>query len=507
MNMISTKRFWCWSTAAFVGAVALVASTLAFADKMESKTAATGVTLNLPVAETPVPRDSLPRGSYASIVKRVAPGVVRIETSATVTNTSAREWFGFNDPLWKKFFGDQFGQAMPQQPSGPFHEYGMGSGVIVTKDGYILTNNHVVDNANEVKVILADGRRFAAKVVGRDPKSDIAVIKIAAQDLPVIGMADSDKVEVGDVALAVGNPFGVGETVTSGIISATGRANVGLNDYEDFLQTDAAINPGNSGGALVDIDGRLIGINTAMLSHSGGSQGVGLAIPSNLARTIMESLVKYGKVTRGYLGVMIQNVTPALAGEFDLKTNTGALVGDVVPNGPADSAGLRDGDVILRFNGTKVADSQSLRMSVADTAPGTTVPLQVWRNHSTKDLEVKVGLQPGVQELAGNNSGKEDTGTLNGVSVTDLTTVNRQEMKIPDEVNGALITAVAPNSASAEAGLAAGDVIEGINHHPVKNAEDAMRLTEHAADKHTLVRVWSQGGSHYVVVDESNAIG
>jgi serine protease Do len=336
MNMISTKRYWWWSAASLVGAVALVASALAFADKMESNTAAKGVTLNLPVAETPVARDSLPRGSYASIVKKVAPAVVRIETTTTQTNSSAQEWFGFNDPLWKRFFGDQFGQVMPQPPSGPFHEYGVGSGVIVTKDGYILTNNHVVDNANEVKVILADGRKFTAKVVGRDPKADIAVVKIAAEDLPVIGMADSDKVEAGDVALAVGNPFGVGETVTSGIISATGRANVGLNDYEDFLQTDAAINPGNSGGALVDIDGRLIGINTAILSHSGGSQGVGLAIPSNLARTIMESLVKYGKVTRGYLGVMIQNVTPTSPGNkpFNKAQPTGSQDFMLVFNSP-----------------------------------------------------------------------------------------------------------------------------------------------------------------------------
>ncbi len=403
----------------------------------------------------------------------------------------------------RRFFGDQFGQIVPQQPSGPLHEQGVGSGVIVTQDGYILTNNHVVDHADKVKVSLPDGREFTAKVVGRDPKSDVAVIKIAATGLPVIELADSDKVEVGDVALAVGNPFGVGETVTAGIISATGRANLGLNDYEDFLQTDAAINPGNSGGALVDIDGRLIGINTAILSHSGGSQGVGLAIPSNLARTIMESLVKYGKVTRGYLGVMIQSVTPDLAGQFDLKSMAGALVGDVLPKGPAARAGLRDGDVIVKYNGTKVADSQTLRMEVAGTAPGATVPLEIWRNGSIKKMNVKVGFLPGTQELAQKSASSDDNGTLNGVSVTDLTSENRQQMKVPDDVTGALITSVDPNSASAGAGLQAGDVIEEINHHTVKDADDAVRLTEHARDKHTLVRVWSKEGSHYVVVDES----
>jgi serine protease Do len=501
--MSTQNRYWWWSAAAVMGAVALAASTLALADKLESKPNMNGVTLNLPVAETPVARDAVPRGSYASIVKRVAPAVVKIEITATLTNSTREDWFGLNEPFLKRFFGDQFGHIIPQQPPGPLQEQGVGSGVIVTQDGYILTNNHVVDNADKVKVTLPDGREFIAKVVGRDPKSDVAVIKIPAKGLPVVDMADSDKVEVGDVALAVGNPFGVGETVTAGIISATGRANLGLDDYEDFLQTDAAINPGNSGGALVDIDGRLIGINTAILSHSGGSQGVGLAIPSNLARTIMESLVRYGKVTRGYLGVMIQSVTPELATEFDLKSRTGALVGDVVPKGPAARAGIMDGDVILKYDGTQVADSQTLRMEVAGTTPGTTVPLEIWRNASTKKLEVKVAVLPGTHELAQNNSSSNDNSTLNGVSVADLTTENRQQMKVPDDVSGALITSVDPNSASAAAGLQAGEVIEEINRHTVKDADDAMRLTEHAKDKHTLVRVWSPEGSHYIVVDES----
>ena len=220
---------------------------------------------------------------------------------------------------------------------------------------------------------MQDGREFTAKVVGRDPKSDVAVIKIDAKDLPAVPMADSDKVEVGDVVLAIGNPFGIGQTVTTGIVSAKGRGNMGL-DYEDFIQTDAAINPGNSGGALVDADGRLVGINTAILSRSGGNQGIGFAIPVNLARDVMGSLVKDGHVTRGYLGVMIQDLTPALAKEFKLKDNTGALIGDVTPKGPADKAGLKSGDLLVEFNGKKVTDSRHLKLEVARTHPGETVP-------------------------------------------------------------------------------------------------------------------------------------
>lgn len=502
--MKAQKRKWWWGAAEAVGAVVVVACTLAFADKMESKSRANGVTLNLPLAETAVARESVPHGSYAPIVKRVAPAVVKIEITTTIKNppSQQQQWFGFDDPFWKQFFGNQFGQISPQQPSSPEIEEGIGSGVIVTADGYILTNAHVVDKANEVRATLPDGREFTAKVVGSDPQSDIAVIKISAHGLPTLGLADSDKVEAGDVALAVGNPFGVGETVTCGIISATRRSNVGIEDYEDFLQTDAAINPGNSGGALVDIEGRLIGINTAILTRSGGSQGVGLAIPSNLARTIMESLVKNGKVTRGYLGVMIQSITPALASEFDLKSDAGALVGDVAPNGPAAKAGIENGDVILKYNGMTVADSESLRMEVANTAPGTKVPVEVWRHGAANHLEVEVGLLPGTQELSQNKSNNE-SGTLNGVTVADLTPENRQEMKVPEDVTGALVTSVDPTSASAAAGLQAGDVIEAINRQPVKNAEDAVRLTEHAKDKHTLVRIWSQSGSHYIVVDES----
>jgi serine protease Do len=491
-----------------VSAMALAGTTLAFSRKSAEKIKSDPAAVNVPLDETSVPRSTSPEASFASIVKRVAPGVVKIETTTTIKNASVEQFPGFNDPFWRRFFGDHFGQIVPPHQFGPEREHGLGSGVIVTKDGYILTNNHVVDNASEVKVTLQDGREFTAKVIGRDPKSDIAVVKIDAKNLPVVPIADSDKVQVGDVVLAIGNPFGVGQTVTQGIVSAKDRGNMGLEDYEDFIQTDAAINPGNSGGALVDVDGRLIGINTAILSRSGGSQGVGFAVPSDLARTVMESLVEYGHVTRGYLGVMIQNVTPELAKEFKLKERTGALVGDVVPNGPAAKAGFKDGDIVLDFNGKAVADSRHLQLTVAETKPGSSVPVKIWRDGSTKTLEVTVKQLPGTEQLAENNTEhNQDTGTLNGVGVSDLDQQIRQQFKLPDRVKGAVITEVKPDSAAAEAGLKAGDVIEAINHHPVKNAEDAMRLTQNAKDKHTLVRVWEDGGSHYVIVDESNQTG
>jgi serine protease Do len=315
-------------------------------------------------------------------------------------------------------------------------------------------------------------------------------------------MADSDKIEVGDIVLAVGNPFGIGQTVTMGMVSATGRATLGL-DYEDFIQTDAAINPGNSGGALVDTEGRLIGINTAILSRSGGNQGIGFAIPTNLARDIMESLIKDGKVTRGYLGVMIQDVTPALAKEFSLKDDQGALVGDVVPKGPADKAGLKNGDVILEFNGKPVKDSRHLKLEVARAKPGEMVPVKILRENDSKTLKVTLRELPATEKLAkAESTDAEETDALHGVTVTDLSAQARRQFNVPREIQGALVTDVDPGSAAAEAGLKPGDVIIEINRKPVASAEDAAKLTENAKDKTTLLRVWSGRGSHYVVVDE-----
>jgi len=482
-------------------ALVLAGSALAFTQKPKAETQVTPVSVT--VDARPLAHDSGERMSFAPIVKKVSPGVVKVMTTVKVRNTAMGGGTDAED-LMRRFFGDQSQGRQPNnRPSAPRQE-GVGSGVIATKDGYILTNNHVVEGADEVKVSLQDGREFTAKVVGRDPKSDVAVIKIDATDLPAVTMADSDKVEVGDVVLAIGNPFGIGQTVTTGIVSAKDRSNMGL-DYEDFIQTDAAINPGNSGGALVDADGRLIGINTAILSRSGGNQGIGFAIPVNLAHDVMASLIKDGKVTRGYLGVMIQDVTPALAKGFKLKDATGALVGDVTAKSPAEKAGLKSGDVIVEFNGKKVSDSRHLKLEVARTEPGTTVPVKILRDDSTKTLEVTVKSLPGTEEVAKADTKSKDDGTLNGVGVADLDEKARQQFEIPETVKGAVVTEVEPDSAAAEAGLKPGDVIQEINRKPVKSSEEAVHLTESAKDKTTLLRIWRGGGSHFVVVDESKA--
>jgi len=488
-----------------LGVAGLVAgSTLAASHTDAPKTKAPPAVPKVELDETPLPRTSGPYTSFAPIVKKVAPGVVKIVTTSKVSARPGPEGFGLNDPFWRHFFGDQFGRQSPnRQPNMP-RQHGLGSGVIVTKDGYILTNNHVVDNAEEVKVSLQDGREFTAKVIGRDPKSDIAVVKIDVKNLPVVPMADSDKVQVGDIVLAIGNPFGVGQTVTTGIVSAIGRGNLGIEDYEDFIQTDAAINPGNSGGALVDVEGRLIGINTAIYSGTGGNLGIGFAIPSGLVRNVMDSLISYGSVARGYLGVMIQDVTPKLAKEFKLPDSSGALIGDVVPKGPADKAGLKNEDVVLEFNGKKVIDSRRLRLAVGEIKPGTTVPVKILRDGKT--LEVTVQSAPGSEQVAKDGAPNDkDNGTLNGVGVADLDQQARQELKLPENIKGVVVTEVEPDSPAAEAGLKAGDVIQEINRHPVKTAEEAVKLTENTKDKITLLRIWSNGGSHYTVVDESKA--
>jgi serine protease Do len=503
----SWHKLWArWSALGLAGAGIVAVAALAAGPKDESKPASKAASPEIRVSERPIARDGKFTSSFAPIVKVVAPSVVKVVTTTKAKQTSFQEVPGFDNPWFRRFFGEESDRPgrRPRLEMPPQH--GVGSGVIVTKDGYILTNNHVVDDADEVKVTLQDGREFTAKVIGKDPKTDVAVVKVEAKDLPAIEMADSDKIEVGDIVLAVGNPFGIGQTVTMGMVSATGRATLGL-DYEDFIQTDAAINPGNSGGALVDAEGRLIGINTAILSRSGGNQGIGFAIPTNLARDVMDNLVQYGKVTRGYLGVTIQDVTPALAKEFKLKNQHGALIGDVVPKGAAERAGLKSGDVVLEFNGKPVTDSRHLKLEVARAKPGQNVPMKVLRDGESQTLRVTVNELPGSEQLAKADSktGSDDTETLKGVAVTDLSREARRQFDIPDNVKGAFVAEVEADSAAREAGLKPGDVILEINRHPVRNSQDAVKLTENPKDKTTLLRVWSNGGTRYVVVDESKA--
>jgi periplasmic serine protease, Do/DeqQ family len=478
-----------------------------------SATSGSNPSVTVKVDEKPVASDaSSPLGaSYAPIVKKVAPSVVKVLVAEKAKSVPVAEGHPFFDlPGFREFFGEQYGRQMPGRGRGTFRQppaQGLGSGVIVSDDGYILTNSHVVRGADTIKVSLNDGRELTAKVVGSDPETDLAVIKVDAKDLPAITFTDSDKVEVGDKVLAVGNPFGIGQTVTSGMVSGLGRATLGL-DYEDFIQTDAAINPGNSGGALVDAHGRLIGINTAILSRSGGFQGIGFAVPANLARNVMEQLVKNGKVIRGYLGVSVQDITPTLAEHFELKERKGALVAEVVPDSPADKAGLENGDIITKFNGKPVNDARHLKLTVATVPPGEKVKTEVLRDGDKKTIEVTITKRPGDRSLARNDGGTfgdEDTGTLRGVGVADLDTAARREFGVPRNVRGALVTSVDPDSAAAAAGLQPGDVIQEINRQPVRNADDAIRLTENTESQQTLVRIWNQRGTRYLVVDESGA--
>ena len=434
--------------------------------------------------------------SYAEVIKRVTPSVVTIQSRRTVRRNYNTHPF-FDDPMFRQFFGDR----MPRQ-GGPRVQQSLGSGVIVSEDGYILTNNHVVEGADEngVKVALSDGRtEYEAKVIGKDPQTDVAVLKIEAKKLPAITIADSDKIEVGDVVLAIGNPFNVGQSVTMGIVSAVGRGGMRITDYEDFIQTDAAINPGNSGGALVDAEGRLIGINQSIASPSGGNTGVGFAIPANLARTVMDRLGSDGKITRGYLGVMLQEVTPELAKDFNLSENLGVLVGEVQPETPAAKAGIKEGDVITELNGKKMNDVRHLRNAVAQTAPKTKVTLKALRDGKEKTFNVTLGTLPtdlsvGGTEVPSSSRVESQSEQLDGVEVTDIDASVRRQMEIPQRIQGALVTKVDPESNAAEAGLREGDVIVEINRQPVKDADTAVELSNKAKGDRVLLRVYSSEG-------------
>jgi serine protease Do len=330
--------------------------------------------------------------AFVAITKSTKPAVVNISTTKVIRYREAPISPFFHDPFFRRFFGEDFFREFraPREQ----REQSLGSGVIVSQDGYIITNNHVVERASEIRVLLGDKREFKGRVVATDPRTDVAVVKIAGNHLPTIPWGDSDKLQVGEWVLAIGNPFGLNQTVTAGIISATGRANVGIADYEDFIQTDAAINPGNSGGALVNVRGELIGINTAIFSRSGGYMGIGFAIPSNMAREVMEALIKKGKVVRGWLGVQIQSLTPELAKKFGLREAQGVLIAAISEKSPAQEAGIKRGDIILEFAGRRIEDAEHLRKEVAHTDPGKSIPVKIWRNGKEMVLQVQIEELP-----------------------------------------------------------------------------------------------------------------
>jgi serine protease Do len=454
--------------------------------------------LDLKVDNSPLNRDVKLGNSFSPIVKSVTPSVVKV----FVTTASQRQLSGADMEQFRRFFGPMFPDFDQQQSP---NQHALGSGVVVSQDGYILTNNHVVEKAKDIQVALNDGRSFSAKLVGTDPQTDVALLKIDAKNLPALTLADSDSVEIGDVVLAIGNPFGIGQTVTEGIVSAKDRTNISEGDQdEDYIQTDAAINPGNSGGALVDTQGRLVGINTSILSRTGGNQGIGFAVPSNLCRWVMESLVSTGKVTRGFLGVVIQNLTPDLAKAFNVNRSMGALISEVTPNGPADAAGLKNGDVVIQYDNKPVESASQLKLRVAETTPGVSVPVQVERSGEQKMVNVMVKERSTTSVAANQTPKPTEDGSLNGVAVQDLSRDLRAELKVPNTVEGAVIQEVDPSSPSYEAGLRVGDVITEINHRPIKNAQEAVQATSSKPNGATLVKVFRNGSSRYVAVNEGS---
>lgn len=431
--------------------------------------------------------------SLSKVAEEVKPSVVNISTTKSIS--AGEHPFGefFDDPMFRKFFGDKFHQYDDKKQ---YKRPALGSGVIVTDNGYILTNNHVVQDVDEIKVTLYDKREFTGKLIGSDPKSDLAIVKVEAEGLPAIRMGVSDRMKVGELVIAIGNPFGLGNTITMGIVSAVGRSNVGIADYEDFIQTDAAINPGNSGGALVNIRGEMIGINTAIFSTSGGYMGIGFAIPSDMAGTIMESIIKHGKVVRGWLGVTIQNITPDLAKHFNIKEDQGVLITDVMKDSPAEKGGFRRGDVIVEYDGKPMQDTTVLRNTVAATLPDKKVQIRIIREEKEKTLTVTIGEMPAkLTDLRGSYKN-----ALAGVHVQDLTEEIRARFNMPQKIKGVIITNIEDEGPAAEM-LKRGDVIQEINRKAIDNTGDYEDVVSKISDKdNILLLVYRGGGYIYVTI-------
>ena len=459
------------------------------------------LTSTVPLASADEDSDFLSRSSkaFTSVVKKVMPAVVHIRVEKTVKNTGG---FGgdddfYNNPFFQQFFGPQFRQR-PRQ----FKQQGQGSGFIISKDGEILTNNHVVEGADSITVILSDKQQVKAKLIGADPETDIALLKIDDGDnLPVVPLGDSDALEVGEWVIAIGNPFGLSQTVTVGVVSAKGRNQVGINDYENFIQTDAAINPGNSGGPLLNIHGEVIGINSALYTKTGGYMGIGFAIPINMVKTVEAQLNAKGKVTRGWVGVAIQNVDENLAKSFNLKKAEGILISEVQHGSPAEKAGLKQGDVILRLNNTPLDDANDLRNQISLLPPGSKAGLQIIRDGKTQDIEITIGEQPAnFSKLA--KGGSADTTGLNqfGLSMQNLSPELAEQFGYKQD-QGVIIKGVEPGSTAALAGLKPGLLIEEVNRqrvHTLQELDTVLRNSK--TSKRVLLRVQNGEFSQYVVL-------
>jgi len=443
----------------------ILGGALGFREAYEMGAATSGPSKSVASANAPA---DLSRG-FKAVAKEVEGAVVNINTEQVIHNAAG----SMQDPF-SQFFGGQDPFRFFNQMPRDLKQKSLGSGFLVDPDGYILTNNHVVEHASSIKVKLDDGRVMDAKVVGTDPQTDIAVLKVTGSGYPTLRLGNSDQVQVGDWVLAFGSPFGLRQTMTAGIISAKGRV-IGAGPYDNFLQTDAAINPGNSGGPLVGLNGEVIGINTMIASDSGGFQGIGFAIPASIATKIYSQIVKSGKVTRGWLGVTIQSMTPELAKSFNLEPDKGVLVADVQADGPAAKAGVQSGDVILEYNGKGLHSSNDLSLAVAETQVGAPANLKILRNGKEMALEVKVGEKPA--DVAENfpASSAQERGKL-GITVENVTPEAARQLRLSSTV-GALVTEVRPDSPAQEAGLQPGDVIRGINHATVSNASDVVAAT------------------------------
>lgn len=437
--------------------------------------------------------------ALSEVASVATPSVVNIATTRVIRSREETPFDFFDDPFFRRFFGDQFPHPnIPRERK----EQSLGSGVIVSEDGYIVTNNHVIEKAEEIKVLLSNKRDYKAKLVGADPKTDIAVIKIEAKGLTALPWGDSDKLKVGEVVFAIGNPFGLNQTVTMGVISAVGRANVGIADYEDFIQTDAAINPGNSGGALLNARGELVGINTAILSRTGGYQGIGFAVPSNMAKQVMDSLIKHKKVIRGWLGVSIQEVTSDLAEEFGVKELKGALVSGVVKGSPADNAGIKQGDVILQYNGKIVEDTGHLRNMVSQTAIGSKVKIRLLRKRQEIEVEAVIAELPKKMADVGPSEEQEpaeESTALAGITVRELTPELARNLGIDESEKGVVIVRVSQSSGAFKAGLRTGDIILQVNQKDISTIEDYKKAVSRIKPKDRILLLIRRKGSDLFV--------